>query len=118
MPTIRRRSVLGAGGVDANMLAGTQFEFLQVDSQVQVYAIQDSTGLAGVVELEVFFGQEIEFIQSRVNLKATGPDIPDDLIVDDMGADRDRLIVRATESGGAFGATAVVLVKITPAPRI
>jgi len=118
MPTIRRRAVLTAGGVNANLLAGSQFEFLQTDSQVQVYAIQDSTGLAGVGEVEVFFGQEIEFVQDRVNLAALGPVIPNDLIVDDIGADRDRLIVRATETGGALGATVVALVKITPLPAM
>ncbi len=114
MPTIRRRAVLAAGGVNANVLAGSQFEFLGADSQVQIYAIQDSTGAGGVGEVEVFFGQELQYPQDRVNLKATGPDVPDDSIVDDIGAQSDRLVVRATETGGALGATVVVLVKINP----
>lgn len=114
MPTIRARAVLGVGGVNANLLAGNQFEFLGQNARVQVFAIQDSTGLAGVAELEVFFGSELQFPQSRVNLVATGPTVPDDLVVDDFGAAGDRLVVRGTETGGALGATLVVLVKIDP----
>jgi len=114
MPTIRARAVLVAGGVNANLLAGNQFEFLGQNARVQVFAIQDSTGLGGVAEFEIFFGSELQFPQSRVNLVASGPTVPDDLIVDDFGAAGDRIVVRATESGGALGATAVALVKIDP----
>lgn len=114
MPTIRARAVLVAGGVNANLLAGNQFEFLGQNARVQVFAIQDSTGAAGVAEFEIFFGSELQFPQSRVNLVASGPTVPDDLIVDDFGAAGDRIVVRATETGGALGATAVALVKIDP----
>lgn len=116
MPTIRNVTVLAAGAQNANVLTGSQFEFLGAPSRIQIYAIQDSTGAAGVGEVEIFFGQELEFSQSPTNIKAAGPDIPDDLLIDDFGAGGDRLVVRVTETGGALGVTVNTLVKITPIP--
>ncbi len=116
MPSIRNVTVLGAGALNGNVLAGSQFEFLGAPSRVQIYAIQDTTGAAGVGEVEIFFGQELQFSQSPVNSKAAGPEVPEDLLVDDFGAAGDRLVVRLTETGGALGATLNTLVKITPVP--
>lgn len=116
MPTIRTVTVQAAGTTTPNVLTGSQFEFLGVASRIQIYAIQDSTGAAGVGQVEVFFGQELQLSQSQVNLKAAGPEIPEDLVVDDFGAGGDRLVVRVVETGGALGATVNILVKITPQP--
>jgi len=114
MPTIRNVTVLAAGAQNANVLQGSQFEFLGAISRLQIYAIQDSTGAAGVGEVEIFFGQELQFTQSPVNIKIAGPDVPDDLLIDDFGALGDRLVVRVSETGGAAGVTVNTLVKITP----
>jgi len=116
MPTIRTVTVQAAGTTTANVLTGSQFEFLGVASRVQIYAVQDSTGGAGTAEVEVFFGQELQLSQSQVNLKAAGPEIPEDLVVDDFGAGGDRLVVRVVETLGVAAAQANILVKITPQP--
>ncbi len=115
-PTIRSVTVQGAGTTTPNVLTGSQFEFLGVPARIQVYAIQDTTGAAGVGEVEIFFGQELQLSQSPVNLKAAGPEVPEDLVIDDFGAGGDRLVVRLTETGGAAAATINTLVKITPIP--
>jgi len=112
-PTIRATTTLVAGGVDANMLTGSQFEFLSQNSRVQVFGI-DTSAVAGVGELEIFFGSEIQLPQVQPNIAAAGPIVPDDLLVDDFGAAGDRLVVRATETGGALGTTLNVMVKIDP----
>lgn len=116
MPTIRTVTAQAAGTTTPNVLTGSQFEFLGVASRIQIYAIHDTTD-AGVPEIEVFFGQELQFAQSPVNEKAAGPEVPEDLIVDDFGAGGDRLVVRVTETGGAAVGTANILVKISPMPR-
>jgi len=116
MPTIRNVTALAAGAQVANVLTGSQFEFLGAPSRVQVYAIDDTAGAGGVSEVEIFFGQELEFSQSPVNVKAAGPDVPDDLLIDDFGAGGDRLVVRVTETGGALASIVNTLVKITPIP--
>lgn len=116
MPTIRNVTAVAAGGQNANVLTGSQFEFLGTPSRIQVYAISDTAGTIGVGEIEIFFGQELQFSQSPINEKAAGPDIPDDLLIDDFGAAGDRLVVRLSETGGVNGVTINTLVKITPIP--
>lgn len=114
MPSIPFAETLLAGGVVANALAGNQFEFLARPSRVQIYVTQDPGDL---VNVEVFFGQEIEATDNpiRVALAAgEGPIIPDDLLVDDIGAPGDRLVIRLTETGAIAGIVRG-LVKITPA---
>lgn len=113
MPTIRVSSVVPAGGTVANVLAGSQFEFLGRPSIVQVFAVQDTTELG---EIEIFFGQELQLPQSPVTqvVATTGPNVPDDEIVNDIGAPGDRLVVRLTETGGLAVANVRTMVKITP----
>lgn len=116
MPTIPFRVTVAIGATVQNAIAGSQFEFIRAPSRVQIYATQDPADLA---EIEVFFGQEIEHppgLISEAAAPARGPVIPDDLIVDDIAAPNDRLVIRLVETGGA--ATAIVrgLVKVTPIP--
>lgn len=113
MPTIRVSSDTGIGGTVANVLAGSQFEFLARPSIVQVFAVQDTGDLA---EIEVFFGQELQLPQSPLSwvTAGEGPRVPDDEIVNDIGAPGDRLVVRLVETGGAATAIVRTMVKITP----
>ena len=117
MPTIRNTTTVAAGLVNGNILQGSQFEFLGAPSRIQIYAQEDTTGANGVAELEVFFGQELELAQTRINGR-DGNDVrvPDDLLLDDIGAAGDRLVLRATETGGVNAAVFVTQVKITPIP--
>jgi hypothetical protein len=113
MPTIRSSDTVGIGGTVANVLAGSQFEFLARPSIVQVFCVQDAGDLA---EVEVFFGQELQLPQSPVTqvTAGEGPRVPDDEIVNDVGAPGDRLVVRLVETGGAAVAVTRTMVKITP----
>ena len=114
MPTIRVSSTVPIGGTVANVLAGSQFEFLARPSIVQVFAAQDPADLG---EMEVFFGQEIQLPQSPMPVAAAagvGPNVPDDEVVNDVGAPGDRLVVRLVETGGLATAVTRVMVKITP----
>ncbi len=117
MPTIRNVTTVLAGIVNPNVLAGSQFEFLGAPSRVQVYGQEDTTGVNGVAEVEIFFGQELELASTRINGR-DGVDVrvPDDLLIDDIGAAGDRLVVRLAETGGVNPSVFVTLVKITPIP--
>lgn len=112
MPTARFRNVLAANGVVENIIAGSQFEFLGRPSRVQIYSVAD---LVDTVALEVFFGQELQATQARLPavVNGTGPTVPDDLIVDDVGAPGDRLVLRLTEQTGIAGVVRTMVV-ITP----
>lgn len=113
MPTIRVSSVVPIGGTVANVLAGSQFEFLARPSIVQVFCVQDAADLA---EIEVFFGQELQLPTSPVTATTAGegPKVPDDEIVNDIGAPGDRIVVRLVETGGVATAVVRTMVKITP----
>ena len=113
MPTIRSSDTVAIGGTVANVLAGSQFEFLARPSIVQVFAVQDAGDLA---EIEVFFGQELQLPQSPITQTgaALGPNVPDDEIVNDVGAPGDRLVIRLVETGGLNTAIVRTMVKITP----
>jgi hypothetical protein len=113
VPTARFANSLGANEVVENVIAGSQFEFLGRPSRVQVYSVSD---LADVISLEVFFGQELQASPAplpRVT-DGTGPTVPDDLIVDDVGAPGDRLVLRLTETLGNAGSLARTMIVITP----
>lgn len=113
MPTFRDARTLAISENVANLMAGSQFEFLGRPSRVQVYAVADDGDL---VDFEVFFGQELELSTARINQVATGtgPLVPDDLLLDDVGAPGDRLTVRATEASGAATGIIRTMVVITP----
>lgn len=114
MPTIRSSDVVAIGGTVANVLAGSQFEFLARPSIVQVFITQDPGDFG---EVEVFFGQELQSPQAPITEAAAalrGPIVPDDEIVNDIGAPGDRLVVRLVETGGAATAVVRTMVKITP----
>ena len=113
MPSQRFNTVFAANQVIQNILAGSQFEFIGTPSRVQIYAVAD-TG-TGPVDCEVTFGQELQIPASPLPAVAvgTGPVAPDNLLIDDIAAPGDRIVIRQTETGGA-AAAARTLVVITP----
>lgn len=114
MPTIRNSTIVPIGGTTPNVLAGSQFEFLARPSVVQVFAVQDPADLA---QIEVFFGQELQLPQAPVQyapVAGEGPIVPQDELVNDVGAPGDRLVIRLVETGGIATAIVRTMVKITP----
>lgn len=116
MPSVRfganNGGSLAASQVVANLMAGSQFEFMQRVTRIQIYAVQDA---ADLVTMEVFFGQELELPPSLIAEAAAGigPIVPDNLILDDIAAPNDRLVIRLVETGAIPGITRTVVV-LTP----
>lgn len=114
MPTQRFSTTVAAGAVNTNILAGSQFEFLGVPSQVQVYQVGDPA--VGLYNSEVFFGQQLVQADGPgpIGVALVGPSVPDDLVLDDVGAAGDRVVIRISETGGAAAAVVRTLVVFTP----
>jgi len=112
VPTARFANTLLANAVVENVIAGSQFEFIGRPSRVQIYSAAD---LADTVNVEVFFGQELQATPAPAPRTAdgTGPVVPDDLIVDDIAAPGDRLVIRLTETAG-LAADIRTMIVITP----
>jgi len=114
MPTVRFANTLGANEVVANIMAGSQFEFLGRPTRVQVYSLAEA---GDAMDMEIFFGQELELATSALNVGAAaglGPIVPDDLILDDVGAPGDRLTLRLVETAGVAASIARTMVVLTP----
>ena len=112
MPTARFSNTLAANEVVQNIMAGSQFEFVGRPSRIQIYSVAD---LADIVQLEAFFGQELQASPSNLPqvVAGLGPTVPDDLLVDDIAAPGDRITIRLTETAGAAGITRSMVI-ITP----
>jgi len=104
MPTVRFANTLGANEVVANIMAGSQFEFLGRPTRVQVYSLAEN---GDALDMEIFFGQELELATSALNVGA-------DLILDDVGAPGDRLPLRLVETAGVAASIARPMVVLTP----
>jgi len=114
MPTQKFITTMAGNEVVQNVLAGSQFEFVGVPTQIQIYAVTDP---ADGVDMEVFFGQELEMTPSRADVApaaATGPIVPDNLLLDDIAMPGDRVTVRLTEALGLAATIIRTLVKFTP----
>jgi hypothetical protein len=113
MPTFRDVTTLAANETVQNIMAGSQFEFPARPTRVQVYCLAEA---GDAVSAEVFFGQELQLARSPLNVGAAagaGPVVPDDLLLDDIAAPGDRLVVSLTETAGAAG-IARTMVVMTP----
>ncbi len=116
MPTIRDERQLAAGATVANILAGSQFEFMRVPSHIAVYAVRDGPGVAGLLNLDASFGNVIETDSTAVPTKLAGfgPNTNEDQVVSAVASAGDRIVLRLRNTDGANVQNARTLIKITP----
>lgn len=103
------------GGVVANAFAGSAFEFLRGPSRVTIASTVEVAGIAEVTGT-IQFGPEIQLEEGQWNAEESagrGPLLPADVIVDDVAAGGDRLVLRLTNTGAAANVVRT-RVKITP----
>jgi hypothetical protein len=92
-----------AGGVVANAFAGSAFEFVGRPSRVAIAATVIAAGISSVTAT-IQFGPEVQLEEGAINVEAlagAGPKMPDDIVVDDVAAAGDRLVMRLTNAGAA-----------------
>ncbi len=114
MPSARFTTTLGANAVDNNIMQGSQFEFMGRPTRVQIYALAEA---GDAMDMEVFFGQELQMATAQLNVGAAaglGPIVPDDLLVDDIAAPGDRLVIRIIETAGVAASIVRTMVVLTP----
>ena len=112
MPTVKKRITLAANGVNENVLSGSAYEYVGRASQITVALAKNSAG--GTVDADVQVGPELLTESSNVDNEqgvGFGPLVPENLVVQDMAAAGDRVIVRLRETGGT-GADVGVMVRI------
>lgn len=115
MPTIRDERTVAAGTNVANILSGSQFEFMGVPSHIAVYSVQNDAD-AGSVFLDASFGNVIETDSASVPTftDTLGPDTDKHQLVSAVAAAGDRLVIRIRNTDATNDSAIRTLVKITP----
>jgi len=115
MPNFSLLVAVPAGGTLANAFAGSAFEFIGRPSRVAI--AQTTEAAAGVtVTSTIQFGPEVQLEEGSVAAERGvnfGPQMPDDIVVDDVAAAGDRLVDRLTNT---LGAPANVRIKVRIIP--
>jgi len=108
MPNFSFNVSIGIGATNANVLAGSPFEFVGTDSKVAVAMACEVAGI-DTMSTNITFGAELQLQNGNVPVERIvggGALIPDNVIVDDVARAGDRLVIEVTN---AF--TAAVRVK-------
>jgi hypothetical protein len=109
MPVITDRRSVAANAVVANVLSGSQYEFLPFDAVVEF----GLTASAVALNATVTTGTDILMQDQEVSAQNRLPVYPDDFILSDVAAGGERLVVALRNTTGA-AITAFTAVKITP----
>lgn len=109
MPTITDRRSVAANAVVANVLTGSQFEFMPFDGAVEFGLVAAATGM----NASVTSGTDVLQQDQEVSAQNRLPIYPDDFLLTDVAAAGERLVVALRNTTGA-AIVAFTVVKITP----
>lgn len=112
MPTFNATTTLTANQTIPNIMQGSQFEFPERPTRIQIYALVENGDAA---DMEVFFGQELQLARSPLQVGAIagdGPKVPEDLVLDDI-CFGGRIVIGLTDTAGA---ACVVRTKVVLTP--
>ncbi len=106
MANFSLRTVVGAGATVANAFAGSAFEFLGRNSRVTIASTTiTAAATANEITATIQYGAEVQLEEGAIHSEGApvdrGPVMPEDIIVDDVAATGDRLVMRITNTGGA-----------------
>ena len=91
--------------VNANLVAGSAFEFARQRQVVSIGLVQSATGMFGTIQA----GSDIIVEEFSIPILTTYPIIPDNMYFTDIMEAGDRLVIRVRNpTGGTLTARAVV----------
>lgn len=109
MPVIMKESVVAAGAVNENILAGSAFEFARQNSLVSIGLNQSATGGFATIQS----GSDIVAEEFPPPIATVYPIIPDGMYFSDVAAAGDRIVVRyRNPTGGPL--TVRCVCQVTP----
>jgi len=110
MPTVQVRTVMTANGV-ATPLAGSQYEFLPFDANVEISIQADATGVLATV----YSGSDVLLEEGPIQVGTINilPKYPDDYFLQDIAAAGERLSIKLRDTSGA-ARTVMTTVRLTP----
>jgi hypothetical protein len=96
MPSIQGVTSTAAGATTVNVLAGSVYEYLPFDAQVEFGIVGDA---AGEQRVTVLSGSDTILEESPVSRQARFPVYPDDFGLVDVAAGGERLVVKVRNTG-------------------
>lgn len=110
MPTIQNRYSVPNGVVD-NVLAGSQYEFLPYDAQLEFGIVGDIN--AADLRVDVYSGQDVLMENAEPSAQNRIPVFPDDYGLTDVAAAGERIKIRVRNTNAA-NRTLFYSLRITP----
>lgn len=105
MPMIMIEESIAAGAVNANLVAGSAFEFARARQVVSLGVVQSATGMFATIQA----GGDVIAEEFSLPILTTYPIIPDNMYFTDIMEAGDRLVIRVRNpTGGALIARAAV----------
>lgn len=98
MPMIQGSTSIGPGVTNANVLAGSAFEYLPRNAIVEIGLCDDANG---DVRVTVQSGADVLLEECPVSTQNRFPIYPDDFILEDVASAGERLVVRARNTDAA-----------------
>ncbi len=99
MPLIQGLVTVPAGGVNENLLAGSQFEFLPFDAELEIGLMGDANG--AFQRVDAYSGQDALCEGISLGVANRTPVYPDDFALTDVAAAGERLKVRVRNTAAA-----------------
>lgn len=112
MPTERRSIALAANTLNNNILSGSIYEFMSRPTRVIVATASDNADVGvGVNFGSRTMAQQSTTISPLEPAAGTGPDLPQQVLVDDIALPGERIVVSV--QGGAAASVTRVLTQFT-----
>lgn len=111
MPLIQGNVSIAAGAVNDNILAGSQFEFLPYDAEIEIGLQGDGNGPQ--LRIDAFSGQDTLCEGMSIGGAGRNPIYPDDFALNDVAGAGERLKIRVRNTAGV-AAFVFFSIRITP----
>lgn len=112
MPLIQSAVLIPAGGVNDNVLTGSQFEYLPYDAMLEIGVNGDVGG--SDLRVDVYSGQDIVAENMIPSSQNRIPLYPDDFQMTDVAAAGERIKMRVRNTNTTTARTIFFSIKITP----
>lgn len=112
MPLIQGSASIPASGVNDNVLAGSQYEYLPFNAMLEIGLNGDTNGAD--LRVDVFSGSDVLLENAPMSVQNRVPVYPDDFSLVDAAAAGERVKIRVRNTSAAGARVIFFSVRIAP----